>query len=129
MRDERAHEKWGKDKKREGGGEAVTEREGKEGTTDNPLFKNLCSRWQPQYSDWPVLAFLSTGPRFKIETTTIFSMLDLENLPQKKLGCLAVNKKLTDLLNTPGLVPMVSAKAKYILALYFYLSVEEHDYN
>ena len=30
---------------------------------------------------------------FKIETTTIFSMLHLENLPQKKLGFLAVNKK------------------------------------
>ena len=29
------------------------------------------------------------------ETTTIFSMLDLENLPQKKLGLLAVNKKST----------------------------------
>ena len=33
------------------------------------------------------------------ETTTIFSMLDLENLPQKKLGLLAVNKKLTDPLD------------------------------
>ena len=30
--------------------------------------------------------------RFKIETTTIVSMLDLENLPQKKLGLLAVTK-------------------------------------
>ena len=37
--------------------------------------------------------------RFKIETTIIFSMLDLENLPQKKLGLLAVNKKSTDPLD------------------------------
>ena len=76
-------------------------------TTDNPLLKNLRGRWRPQYSNWPVLAFPSTGltdglqfrERFKIETTTIFSMLDLENLPQKKLGLLAVNKKSTDPLD------------------------------
>ena len=40
--------------------------------------------------------------RFKIETKTIISMLDLENLPQKKLGLLAVNrlsKKSTDPLD------------------------------
>ena len=37
------------------------EREGKRETTDNPLFKNLRGRWRPQYSDWPVLAFPSTG--------------------------------------------------------------------
>ena len=69
------------------------------------------------------MAFLSTGPRFKIETTTIFSMLDLKNLPQKKLGRLAVNKKLTDPLDTPGLVPVVSAKAKYILAKCIFISL------
>ena len=65
--------------------------------------------------------------RFKIETTTIFSMLDLENLrPQKKLGLLAVNKKSTDPLDALEIVSTVSAKAKFILALYFYLAVEEH---
>ena len=80
------------------------------GTTDNPMFKNLRGRWRSQYSDWPVLARLSTGlttcydvmqflDRFRVETTTIFSMLDLENLPQKKLGLLAVNKKLIDSLD------------------------------
>ena len=37
------------------------EREGKVETTDNPLLKNLRGRWRPQYSDWPVLAFPSTG--------------------------------------------------------------------
>ena len=37
-------------KKREGKGRR--EREGKVETTDNPLLKNLCGRWQLQYSDW-----------------------------------------------------------------------------
>ena len=83
-------------------------------TTDNLLLKNLRGCWRPQYSDWPVLAFTSTGlatlwhlefldcyegmqfpEHFKIETTTIFSMLDLENLLQKKLELLAINKKST----------------------------------
>ena len=36
-------------------------RGGKVETTDNPLLKNLRGRWWPQYSDWPVWAFLSTG--------------------------------------------------------------------
>ena len=57
----RAHEKWGEDKKKKEGGEGSRERDGKEETTDNPLLKNLCGRWWPQYSDWPVLAFPSTG--------------------------------------------------------------------
>ena len=42
------------------GGEKERMREKKE-TTDNLLFKNLRGRWRPQYSDWPVLAFPSTG--------------------------------------------------------------------
>ena len=83
----------------------MRERQGKEESTDNPLLKNLRGRWRPQY--WPVLAFSSTGlttwwhgidcydglqfrERFKIETTTIFSMLYLENLPQKNLELLEV---------------------------------------
>ena len=37
------------------------ERNGKEETTDNALLKILRGRWRPQYSDWPVLAFPSTG--------------------------------------------------------------------
>ena len=78
----------------------------KSGDYSNPLLKNLRGRWRPQYSDWPVLAvfrqqvsrhdgiaslsIVMTACSFekvfqKIETT-IFSMLDLENLPQKKLG-------------------------------------------
>ena len=31
-------------------------RERKEGNTDNSLFKNLCGRCRPHYSDWSVLA-------------------------------------------------------------------------
>ena len=46
-------------KKREG--EVRREREGKEETIDNPLLKNLRGLWRPQYSDWPVWAFPSTG--------------------------------------------------------------------
>ena len=63
MRDESARERWGEDKKaRVGEGEKRSrERDGKEETIDNPLLKNLRGRWWPQYSDWPVLAFLSTG--------------------------------------------------------------------
>ena len=41
------------------GGEREWER--KEGTTDNPFFKNRRGRWRPQYSDWPVLVFPSKG--------------------------------------------------------------------
>ena len=48
---------------------------------------------------------------------------DLKKFPQKKLGPLAINKKSTD-----PLVARVSAKSKYILALYIYVAVEEH-YN
>ena len=60
------------------------------------------------------------------ETRTIFRMLDLENLLQKKLGLLAVNKKSTDPLDAPALFQWVSAKTKYIIALYCHLAVEEH---
>ena len=41
-----------------GGGERSRGRDGKEKTTDNPLLKNLRGCWRPQYSNWPVLAFL-----------------------------------------------------------------------
>ena len=33
----------------------------KKETTDNPLLKNMCGRWRPQCSDWPVLAYPSTA--------------------------------------------------------------------
>ena len=46
-----------------------------------------------------VMTACSFGERLKIETTTIFSMLDLESLSQKKFGLLAVNKKSTDPLD------------------------------
>ena len=88
-----ARKNWGEDKNGERGEGRRRETEGKKETTDNPLFKNLHGRWWPQYSDWPVLAFPSTGPttwwhlefrdcydglqfreRFKIETTTRISM-------------------------------------------------------
>ena len=42
-------------KKRERGEGRRSERDGKEETTDNPLLKNLCGHWRPQYSDWPFL--------------------------------------------------------------------------
>ena len=72
----------------------------------------------------------SFGEHFKIETTTIFNMLDLENLLQKNLGLPAVNKTSTDPLDAPALFQRVSAKAKYILALYCHLAVElEEHYN
>ena len=48
-------------KKARGGDGRSRERDGKEKTTDNPLLKTLRGRWRPQYSDWPVWAFLSTG--------------------------------------------------------------------
>ena len=65
---------------------------------------------------------------FKIETTTIFSMLNLENLLQKKLELLAVNLRNRPIRWTLlELFQRVSAKAKYILALYFYLAIEEHN--
>ena len=114
---ERARKVGQGQKKARGGEGRRSERDGKEETTDNPLLKSLRGRWQPQYSDWPFFAFcqlshdmitsrvsrllwrLAVWECFKIETTTIFSMLDLENLPQKKLGLLAVNKKLTDPLD------------------------------
>ena len=54
-------QKLGRGQKGERGEERRREWERKEETTDNPLFKNLCSHWRPQYSDWPVLAFQSTG--------------------------------------------------------------------
>ena len=43
------------------GGMGEGENEGKEETADNPLSKNLRGCWRPQFSDWPVLAFPSTG--------------------------------------------------------------------
>ena len=54
--------------KRGGGGEGRAagrrrERDREEETTDNSLLRNLRGRWRPQYSDWPVWAFPSTGPR------------------------------------------------------------------
>ena len=129
---------------RGGRGEAEKEMEKRRLQTTHCL-KNLHCHWRPLYSDWPVLAFPSTGlttlwhfeflvcynglqfqEHFKIETTTIFSMLDLENLLQKKLGLLAVNKKSTDLLDTPGIVPTNLAKSN--MNKYFYLAIEKH-YN
>ena len=75
--------------------------------------------------------------RFKIETTTIFSMLDLENLPQKKLGILAVYRKSTDPLDVYN-KSRISSFAMFrvlptgsvsdMLALYCHLAVEKH-YN
>ena len=53
------------------------------------------------------------------ETTTIFSMLDLENLLQKKLGLYAVNKKSTDLLDTPGIVPTGFGKSQIYISFVF----------
>ena len=105
-------------KMREGGGWRG-ENEGKVETTDNPLLKNLRVRWRPQYSNCQfglfrqqvsqhdgILSFsiVMTACSFenvfkKIGTTAIFNMLDLENLPQKKLGLFAVCKKSTDPLD------------------------------
>ena len=56
---ERARKNWGEEKKARGGRGGEKEKE--KGTTDNPLFKNLHGHWRPQYSNWPVLAFPSTG--------------------------------------------------------------------
>ena len=47
--------------KKRAGERSRREREGKMETTDSPLLQNLRGRWRPQYSDWPVLAFPSTG--------------------------------------------------------------------
>ena len=41
----------------------------------------------------------SSAEKAGTSTRAIFSMLDLESLPQKKLGLLAVNKKSTDPLD------------------------------
>ena len=49
-----------KTKKPEGGGEKERMRE-KRGDYKQPIVQNLRGRWRPQYSDWPVLAFPSTG--------------------------------------------------------------------
>ena len=55
----------------------------------------------------------------KIETITIFSMLDLENLPQRKLGLLAVNKNSTDPLDAPGIVPRGFGKSQIYISSVF----------
>ena len=55
---ERAREKWGEDKKSERGGVKERKRR-KSGDYRQPIvLKNLRGRWRPQYSDWPVWAFI-----------------------------------------------------------------------
>ena len=76
-------------------------------SADSPLFKTLLGRWlfRQQVTTCWHLEFLDCydglqfRERFKIETTTIIGMLDLDNLPQKKLGLLAVSKKSNDPLD------------------------------
>ena len=46
---------------RRGWGEAEKEMEKRRLQTTHCFTKNLRGRWWPQYSDWPVLAFPSTG--------------------------------------------------------------------
>ena len=58
----REHAKTGaRTKKREGEGEKERNGEKRAEITENPLFRNLRGRWRPQYPDWPVLTFPSTG--------------------------------------------------------------------
>ena len=44
-------------------------------TIGNLLLKNLRSRWRPQYSDWLVLAFPSTGQVSRYDGISSFSIV------------------------------------------------------
>ena len=127
-------------KKWTGRGEGRREGEKKEGTTDNPLFKNLRGRCRPHYFDWSVLAFPSSGhymlaSRVSRAWPVRLSVMAACN-SQKILKLKPEQKSAFEARTCSVFFQRVSAKAKYILVLYknliiaqqfsCHLTIEEH---